>query len=772
MSSLSRSRVLWTGVACVVVSSAVGRAHAAERTVSGTVVSAANDPVPNARVKVVDATGKVLVDTSTDVSGRWAAKVADTTSTLIVHVEVDGFPEAKTPIRPDQVSVRTTLSAAIDTELDLEVKGEKKLTEPEPDRPTEYKLDTTLMTKLPGTRGDPFAAVTSLPSMGRPPALSTVYVVRGANPEETGTFVDDAPLPHAFHFGGLVAIVPAFFVDSISVVPGGFGVPWGRATSGIVDVQLASPKGDGFHGAGNLDALDVAGAMSAPLIPGRSDTTIAIGARRSHVDAWIGSILGDRVAGDLPRYLDGQVLLQHDFSPRKKLRFGFIAADDVVSVSDPNAPADKPRTGSWRSNAMRLHLRYEGSDDRGDRALAVISAGKSADSIQGENDYWQTSRQQLYGRIEGTLAVDGAENAKITFGADALATHLDGVRVLGIPTSSFGGSQLFALRGTLTVDRVEPGVYAQIMLKPLEGVTIVPGVRFDRAPLGEPLFQPRVSMRVEANSSTAFKGYTGLYARPNVYDAVDAQDFDGTLLPVVVNAGPVRAAQAGLGLEHAFTPMVQLLVDVYARASSGLLVAVEQQARPIYADLADGRQKLTGYYYPLNSTDARTRALGTELLFRFRGSSFAGFIGYALSRAEQRDTPYTAWRRAPFDQTHVLNAAIVVQLGSGWEAGARFRLAVGVLDSPYPATDIAPKNDPNLDPSRPLPELAPLHSLDLRIDKNWVVGRAGTVGVYAEVRNIYDRRAREPLAYNYVYGYPVVGDGLPIIPNIGVRGSF
>jgi len=35
---------------------------------------------------------------------------------------------------------------------------------------------------------------------------------------------------------------------------------------------------------------------------------------------------------------------------------------------------------------------------------------------------------------------------------------------------------------------------------------------------------------------------------------------------------------------------------------------------------------------------------------------------------------------------------------------------------------------------------------------------AGTFAAYVEVRNVYDRRAREPLAYNYVSGYSVVGD--------------
>lgn len=734
-------------------------------------MSAANDPLPNAKVTVVGPSGSVVATTTTDANGRWKAKIEhDGTSTVIVHVEVSGFPEAKTPMRPDQVTVRTTIEAAAETDVEMEVQGEKILSEPETAAPTKYTLDGTLLTKMPGTRGDPFAAVTSMPSMGRPPALSTVYTVRGAGPEETGTWVDGAPMPHAFHFGGLVAIVPASFVGSIGVVPGGFGVPYGRATAGIVDVVLASPRADGIHGVANLDAIDVGGSLSTPLIPGSKATTIQVGARRSHVDAWIGSILGDRVAGDLPRYLDGQVLIQHEFSDTRRIRFAFLAADDAVSVSDPNAPVDKPRSGSWTSDAERIHVRYEGGG-ADDGFLAVLAAGKSSDSILGENDYWQTSRKQLYGRLEGTVKAGGAENVRFTLGADVLAQRLDGVRVLGIPTSSFGGSTLFALRGTLRADRVEPGAWAQVAFEPMKGISIVPGLRFDRSPGGQALFQPRLSIRGETSNATALKGYIGSYARSNPFDAVDARDFDGTLIPVVVEPSVVRSAQAGVGVEHAFNQQVTMVVDLYTRAASGVLVPVEQPARPIYEERPWG-QLLSGYYYPLNAATGRTRAIGAEALLRMRGSTYAAFIGYALSRAEQREGPNTAWRRAPFDQTHVLNAAVVWQLGAGWEAGLRFRLAVGVLDSPYPATEIAPKSDPNLDPTRPLPELPPLHSLDVRLEKAWHYGKDGLLAAYAEVRNVYDRRAREPLAYNYVYGYPVVGDGLPIIPNIGVRGAF
>lgn len=750
---------------------AAGVANAAPRAASGVVVTSANDPIPDAVVTLFNDKGQIVGTAKTDERGVWRATV-ERKGTLTIRVEVTGLPTTTTPLRDDQVSVRTEVSANKSGGTDLEVTGDKPPPPPPPATPTRYTLESTLLTKLPGTRGDAFAAVTSLPSMGRPPALSTVYIVRGAGPEETATFLDGAPMPHAFHFGGLVAIVPSAFVRSISVAPGGFGARYGRATAGVVDVLLATPRADAVHGSLGFDAIDVGATLTAPLIKGNRETTIAIGARRSHVDAWIGSILGDAVAGDLPRYLDGQIIVEHAFSKRSRVRAGFIAADDAVSVSDPNAPADRPRAGAWRSDVMRAHVRYEGNFASKGSVLAVASVGRSTDSITGETDYWETKRRTAYARLEGTIPIDGPERVRLTLGADTLLTRLDGQRVLGVPSSSFGGSQVFALRGGIVVERVEPGVYGQLQLEPIKGVTISPGIRFDRAPRGEPLWQPRLSIRAEVAQTTAIKAVSGLYTRSNNFDAVDARDFNGTLIPVVVDAGPVRGAHGGLGLEHGIARDVFLLVDLWGRATNGVLVPVQQPAKPIYDELLNGGRQLVGYEYPLHTDQARTRAAGVEVLFKYAGPTFAGFVGYALTRAEIRDSQHSAWRRAPFDQTHVLNAALLLRLGNGWEAGGRFRLAVGVLDSAYPATEIAPKNDPALDPSRPLPQLQPIHSLDVRVEKGWKIGAAGAIAAYVEVRNLYDRRAREPLAYNHVYGYPVVGNGLPIIPNLGVRGTF
>lgn len=762
----------WPVLVVVVLAQATwsGWADAAARTASGTVVTEASDPMPGAEVLLIDEKGKIVGRAKTDAQGRWRVKL-DAPGTLIVRVAVPGLPPATTTLRPDQDDVRTTIQASDQSDVVLSVEGDKKLPPPaEAGAPASYGVEGSLLTKMPGTRGDPFAAATSLPSVGRPPALATVYAVRGAAPEDTATFLDGAPLPHAFHFGGLVAVLPGSMLARVSLLPGGFGTPYGRATAGIVDAWLAPPPKDGLHGSLQLDAIDVGATLSFPVKFGEG-TAVAVGFRRSHVDAWIGSLVGDRVAGDLPRYLDAQLVAQHDFSPRSYLRAAVLFADDLLAVTDESQPADRPRSGRFHSALTRVHLRAERATDTS-TLVAVGSLLRSEDTVEGEIDLWSSLRRSAFVRLEGTQKLaDGPFPAQVTFGVDAQAIEVDGVRVLTLPVAAFGGTETFLVRGKVQVRRVEPSAYLQLALSPIQGVQVLPGLRFDH--FGEAIVSPRISMRL-GQGDTIVKGSLGAYARPPSYEVVDARDEDGTLVPVPFVGRAPRGLQAGVGVEHQLAKGVSVSVDLYSRAMSHVLAPQQQVAEPIYdpAPRLGGGRILLGYRYGLYTDEARARAVGFETLFRFSGESFSGFVGYALSRAEIRDDPGMAWRRAPFDQTHVLNAALVTKLGRGFEAGLRFRLAIGVLDSPYPATDIAPKADPNIDPTRPLSELAPLHSLDVRLEKSFSFGEVGKLAVYVEVRNVYDRRAREPLAYNYVYGYPVVSAGVPIIPNLGLRGSL
>ena len=60
-------------------------------------------------------------------------------------------------------------------------------------------LEAEELTRTPGTLGDPFRAVESLPGVTAVAWPAPIYAVRGANPGNTGFLLDDLRVPALFH---------------------------------------------------------------------------------------------------------------------------------------------------------------------------------------------------------------------------------------------------------------------------------------------------------------------------------------------------------------------------------------------------------------------------------------------------------------------------------------------------------------------------------------------------------------------------------------------
>ena len=67
--------------------------------------------------------------------------------------------------------------------------------------------------------------------------------------------------------------------------------------------------------------------------------------------------------------------------------------------------------------------------------------------------------------------------------------------------------------------------------------------------------------------------------------------------------------------------------------------------------------------------------------------------------------------------------------------------------------------------------MGPFHQLDIRIDKDWVFNY-WILTTYLEVQNVYYHANPEMIRYNFDYTKTDVIAGLPILPTIGLRGSF
>src|SRR5690606_34630997 len=78
--------------------------------------------------------------------------------------------------------------------------------------------------QVPGTFGDPFRVVGTLPGVTQTMSLIAYPIVRGSNPGATGILIDGIRVPQLFHFLGGPAVIHPSFIDRVDFYPGNFPV--------------------------------------------------------------------------------------------------------------------------------------------------------------------------------------------------------------------------------------------------------------------------------------------------------------------------------------------------------------------------------------------------------------------------------------------------------------------------------------------------------------------------------------------------------------------
>lgn len=644
------------------------------------------------------------------------------------------------------------------TPEDVHVSGQKPT-----QSATRRTLDHREIETIPGTGGDALRTIESLPGVARAPAFSGLIILRGSSPQDSQVFVDGASVPLAFHFGGLSAIVPTELIERLDVYPGNYEVAYGRGIGGIVDMGLRGPTREGIHGVLKADIID-----ARALVEGALDkhTRVLVAARRSYIDAWFPSVAESLSLGvtAAPVYYDYQAIIERDLYDGATLRSTFLGANDGLALTiRPSAADDPGLTGDLKNTTVfwRETLRAEGKTKGGTRWIAQGSFGRDSIAISlgsvlsGMNNVYRgAARAQVdaplgkFARVLGGLDVDGGSyELDLRFPAVPSGEEPDGGPL-------FGRKRLSQQR---TFSFLNPAVFASVDVRSSKGLTTIFGVRASRL-AGVPgvIVEPRATVRylVSPDPKVMVKAAAGLYAQgPQVYE----ND------PVFGTPGlhSARSAQVSTGIE----------LELFHR--------VELSLEPFYKhlyDLVSRRPDSTttsGFRY---GNEGEGFAYGTEVLLKFKPDArFLGWIAYTISRSERRSVPEQDLRRFDYDQTHVLSALGSYRLGHGWETGVRVRYVTGnpytpVLGGAFDADAgaYAPLEQRPLNSSR----FPAFFSVDVRVEKKWSFGKTASVSVYLDVINAINHRNVEGYNTNFDNSIVVPVKGLPILPNLGLRGEL
>ncbi len=626
-----------------------------------------------------------------------------------------------------------------------------------PRETTKRTIREAELTKIPGTRGDALRAIEVLPGVARTGVGEGTPILRGAGSDESQTYLDGIPVPFLYHFGGVTSFFNSRLLSRVDLYPGNFSSRFGRATGGVLDVRARDPKLDGFHGMFDLSLIDTALQAETPL---GEHTGLALAGRRSNIDFVYSSLVPEDTFSVVaaPVYYDYQGILSHRMGNAHRLRVLAYGSRDSLKLVFNNPNDQDPGLSGGVKGALSFHrLQAELRSDFSpavSQELTVALGRLDAEQRFGElRQLW--GGEEVHARGEWSFELDPSLRA--TAGFDLFSMFLSGEYRGPVPTqyegNPRGGDPLAAQRVVSAkrggIDIVRPGAYAELGYRPFRPLLLSPGVRADYyREFRAWSVDPRLSTRYEVSEATALKLGLGRYSQPPQFwmsiPEIGNPDLDA-----------YHAWQVSGGVEQRFGKTVKVGLEGFYKALDGVVVGSADGSSPHFVN------------------DGRGRIYGGELSAEARpdDATFA-YLAYTLSRSERSDHggPY---RLFDSDQTHILSLAVSRELGAGWEFGARFRLVSGNPTTPVTGSVFDARTGVYV------PTYGPVNSdrnpmfqqLDVRVEKQFKLG-AFTLAPYLDVQNAYNATNAAGYTYNYDYSKKEAAAGLPLFPNLGIRGEL
>jgi len=663
--------------------------------------------------------------------------------------------------------------------------------EREKDEVTRRTITIEEIRRIPGTFGDPVRVIQTLPGAARTPFGTGLLVIRGANPEDSGVYVDGIRIPIVYHLTGTTSVIAPDLIDSVDYLPGGYGVQYGRTMGGTIDVKT---KRD-FEEDGKLtfgaDILDSQVFYEGKLGKNKKHG-IAVGARRSYIDVFIPLFTSGTDFTIKPRYQDYQLKWVPELAADEQLSLFFYGFDDILRVATPDDVAqgsDQDTQGDLgiRYNSHRLVGRYRKEFSEQVAFDLTPSVGLDTSDSSLGTDFGLSNGTTLF-NVRSQLEWQATDAVEVIPGVDL-----------------YGGFWWFDFRSATTFEAAQdplaerepvgfdgrgsfwsPDPFLKVNLRPLadrERWLVTPGIRLQNTGLrtageitgtGEATpwqwsaaVDPRILSRFQITPDRfAIKGATGLYHQP-------PQPQEAIGVGTSSTVGYERSWSTSAGFEHRLNQALHYDVDLFYRSMDRQIVFDEQW---------------TGFGSNPFVNEGLGRAYGLEIIARHDPvNRLFGWVSYTLSRAVRNDYPSSCtgeenrllgtgdcWTQFDFDQTHILSAQAGYDLPRDFGVSAQIQYVTGNPTSPFNAgvydADADFYNGFAVGPENS-ERLPPFFQTSLRFDKLWTF-RRWQLETYVDLLNAVRGVNPEFTIYNYDYSEFAYVRGLPFIPNIGIEAKF
>ena len=609
--------------------------------------------------------------------------------------------------------------------------------------------------RSPGSAEDIFRVMQSMPGVATAGGKSAQLIVRGGSPDENLTLLDNIEIYNPIHFArsgesmGIISVVNPALLEKVDFLTGGFPAKYGDKMSSVFDMTLQDGNKELYNTDVNANIAGFGVTMDGPLV---EKSSMIFSLRRGFFDI-LTSLLNKPAA---PRYYDAVGKITYDLNPNNRISLvGFYYLDQIDKL------------GSTKESSAMSKYNYLERDDYGSAfglnwRWLISQHAFALTTVSFTGNGWTTRQGSETNRAlrgEDILEKEFVVKSELTYQySPVLDLKIGGlVKMIDSKNESWtpedttrNGVIIPAATISYTPDMTsKAALYMQSSYRIVRPVTISAGLRFDRFALtNENNISPRLALSYRFLESTSLNLAWGKYIQsPASYQI--SPDPRNLLLK------SSTAFHYIAGIEHRLADDTRATVEVYHKVLSNLVV------HPDSSNLL------------LNTGSGYARGIEFSLQKKFT-DGFVGSASYSYSVSQRRDNSTQALYDFEFDRPHIINLIAGMEIGEGWQIGAKFQYASG---NPYtPVVGVVIKNGSYyvVDGGYNSARYPAYHKLDVRIDKKFHFS-SWTLTAYLDLWNVYNRQ-------NILsYSYKVDSDGIitttprydfGVLPIIGLSAQF
>jgi hypothetical protein len=546
------------------------------------------------------------------------------------------------------------------------------------------KLNMAQINQVPVLLGerDILKTLSMLPGVKSSGEGNTGFYVRGGASDQNLILLDEATVYNASHFFGFFSTFNSDAVKDVSLYKGGMPAEFGGRLSSVLDIKMNEGNNKDYTVQGGLGLISSRIKVEGPIVKDKG--SFMISARRTYIDFFLRFSSDTTVKGSSIYFYDLNAKANYHFDDKNALYISGYFGKDVLGLKNTFGTDWGNSTGTLRFNHIFNSRLFSNT------SLIFSNYNYTIESFLSKSDFKATS-QITDLNLKEDLSYSMGDNHTLKFGLNVL--HHD------IAPGDISSSQSSSFNNVTTEKRYgfENAAYISDEWKASNKFTLLYGIRLSSLfLLGPGTFKTYdasgdVMQSTHYSSGQLVKSYVDLEPRLSASYMLD--DENSLKLSYNRNTQNIHL----LSNSTSNTP-----TDLYVMSSNNIKPELADQvstgwfrnfkentyefSTEVYykwlqnqIDYKDGAQLLVNQDVESQLVYGSGRAYGLELFLKKKYGRFNGWIGYTLSRTEDKFAAINHGKYFPAtqDRTHDLSIVGIYKLNERWSLSSDFIYGTG-----------------------------------------------------------------------------------------------